>query len=241
MSSSAIRRFTLIDAMALIAATALGLALARTAGVYGRSTYANTYEWFPGEKPTEFAVVGDGAAPIADHYPRPWAERLKDLIDSASAPPTIVGMGAPCLTCWTITAFLLSLRAPRPRLRRLARQRGFVACSAATLVIVVRALGAALSALSWLLPDLNAQSLRMTFLEYPVGYRLWSLLLYPFPFAAPGEIGMVIAAVWLNLWLGGRWRAERSSLDRLGRTLAMVWLMMVPLLYWWCGLRKWAH
>jgi hypothetical protein len=140
-----------------------------------------------------------------------------------------------------VTVLLLRLRSPRPALHRLSRQPGFVACSAAVLVIFVRAVGAGLCAVSWLLPDLDARALRMSFLEYPICYRLWSLQLYPFPFAAPGEIGLAIGAVWLNLWIGGRWSIERSWVDVLGRILAAGWLMMVPLLYWWCGLTLWAH
>jgi hypothetical protein len=35
--------------------------------------------------------------------------------------------------------------------------------------------------------------------------------------------GISIAAVWLVLCLAGRWRAERSWIDRLGRILGMLW------------------
>jgi hypothetical protein len=46
------------------------------------------------------------------------------------------------------------------------------------------------------------------------------------------DIGLAIGAVRLNLWLSGRRRMERPWVDRLGRTLAFLWLMMVPLVRW---------
>jgi hypothetical protein len=241
MSKTATRRFTLVDLMPLIAATALGLALARTIAVYGTSNYANTFEWFPVREPMPIVFESGSPERAVASPTQTWAERLNNFIDSSTDPPAIVGAGVPCLVCWTVTVLLLRLRSPRPGLRRLARQPGFAASSAAVLVISVRAVGAGLSALSWSLPALDAQAFRMAFFEYPIAYRLWSLLLYPFPFAAPGEIGLAIGSVWLNLWLSGRWRVERSWVDRLGRTLAILWLMLVPLLYWWCGLTRWAH
>jgi hypothetical protein len=236
------RRFTLVDAMALLAATAVGLALARTAGVYGTATYTNTFEWFPNLPGFVAEVVTDSAGKAAGPTPLTLAERLELLIDQQSiSPPFVVAAGLPCLVCWTATVLLLRLRAPRPRFRRLARQPGFVACFAAGVVLAVRAVGALLSALAWLLPELSAQAVYKTFVEYPPCYRLWSSLLYPFPFAAPGEIGLAVAAAWLILGIGGSWRAERSWVDRAGRALGAVWLIMIPLLYWWVGLRRWAH
>jgi hypothetical protein len=116
-----------------------------------------------------------------------------------------------------------------------------VACGAAALVLAVRTVGALLNAFWFTLPEMDSAAFRRAFFEYPFGYRLWSFLLYPFPFAAPGEIGLAVAVAWLMLGIGGRWRPERSWVDRSGRALGALWLMMVPLLYWWVGLTRWAH
>jgi hypothetical protein len=41
-------------------------------------------------------------------------------------------------------------------------------------------------------------------------------------FSAP--CGCTVAAIWLLLVLSGRWRPERSWIDRLGRLLGVVWI-----------------
>jgi hypothetical protein len=41
-------------------------------------------------------------------------------------------------------------------------------------------------------------------------------------FSAP--CGFTVAAIWLLLALSGRWRPERSWIDRLGRLLGLVWM-----------------
>ena len=41
-------------------------------------------------------------------------------------------------------------------------------------------------------------------------------------FSAP--CGWTVAAIWLVLVLSGRWRTERSWIDRLGRLLGVVWI-----------------
>ena len=41
-------------------------------------------------------------------------------------------------------------------------------------------------------------------------------------FSAP--CGFTVAAIWLLLGLSGRWRPEKSWIDRLGRLLGVVWI-----------------
>lgn len=41
-------------------------------------------------------------------------------------------------------------------------------------------------------------------------------------FSAP--CGFTVAVVWLLLALSGRWRPEKSWIDRLGRLLGVVWI-----------------
>ena len=108
MRSSQSRRCTLLDVMALIAATAIGFSLART---YSLEVLSNDFKRYP-------------------FLPRvlltSWAYILAVL---------------PVPAMWSIALFGLSLRRPRPDLRRLARQPGFVAAGAVTLVVAIRLAG----------------------------------------------------------------------------------------------------
>ena len=51
------------------------------------------------------------------------------------------------------------------------------------------------------------------------GVRLIPVIFPPFAF------GPMIACVWINLWLGRRWRPERSWVDRAGRVLGIFWML----------------
>jgi len=44
----------------------------------------------------------------------------------------------------------------------------------------------------------------------------------------PSEIGCAVAAVWAVQVIGGRFRAEPSWIDRLGRALGVFWIGMIP-------------
>ena len=46
-------------------------------------------------------------------------------------------------------------------------------------------------------------------------------------FASP--CGYAVAAVWLVLVVSGRWRPEKSWIDRLGRALGVIWVMITAL------------
>jgi hypothetical protein len=46
-------------------------------------------------------------------------------------------------------------------------------------------------------------------------------------------IGAAIAASWTFLLVSGRWRPERSWIDRAGRALGWFWILTLPLTSWW--------
>jgi hypothetical protein len=46
-------------------------------------------------------------------------------------------------------------------------------------------------------------------------------------------IGVSIAASWFLLLITGRWRSERSWIDRAGRALGWYWIAILPLSDWW--------
>lgn len=57
----------------------------------------------------------------------------------------------------------------------------------------------------------------------------WWYFLVEVPFLL---VPSLVAASWAILAVSGRWRAERSWLDRAGRTLGWAWLALVPVELW---------
>jgi len=109
----------------------------------------------------------------------------------------------PVLATWTLALAALQLRQPRPRLRRLTRQPGFVACVTASAALAVCGLS--------VLPPLAAGN---QFIQF----RLLRLSSYS------AEVSFAVAGAWLALALGGRWRPEPTWPDRLGRALGASWI-----------------
>ncbi len=102
-----IRLFTVLDAMILVAATAVGFAVIR-----GCSPEFYTYPYTPIPPP-------------------PW------LNWSARVFSGWASYVSPLPAAWTLAALMLRLRSPRPSMRRLMRQPGAVSSSAATLLILL--------------------------------------------------------------------------------------------------------
>jgi hypothetical protein len=131
---------------------------------------------------------------------------------------------------WSIGLFVLSLRRPRPRLRRLARQPGFVACGAVTLVAAIRLLG---------FFTLLARTIGnpRTFLTLSLGVlNAFSVTgSYNSAYFAASAFGLsvAVAAAWLLLSVSGRWRSEPAWLDRAGRCLGAYWIAIIPFSCWW--------
>jgi hypothetical protein len=140
----------------------------------------------------------------------------------------------------TIAVLALRLRRPRPARRRIWTQPGAAAALACALMFAVKGIEV-VAAFAW--PDTlsrGAATIRQaarvrvndsTYLLYlsapalngvigSVGLGCWDVAMAAF--AAP--CGYSVGAVWLLLVLSGRWRAERSWIDRLGRLLGVVWI-----------------
>lgn len=124
----------------------------------------------------------------------------------------------PCATAWTMALLVLSLRGPRPPLRKLSRQPGFVALLTASVIILVgipvgvisecsfyAATGHSIATIDW-----NDAGL----------YHLGSL---------PKMISFAIAAAWIVLAICGRWRANAHWIDRLGRATGVFWISVIPI------------
>jgi hypothetical protein len=205
MRPSLARRCTLLDAMILIAATAIGFGLARAYSLVVLNNELTPYPLVP----KVFLTV--------------WVHILAAL---------------PVVAMWSIGVFVLNWRRPRRPLRQLARQPGFVASGAVTLVSLVR-LGGFLT--------LMARTFRNRFYTLNLGVSdAFSVTLsYPGPvnsatvynsayFASSAfGISVAVAAVWLLLAVSGRWRSEPDWLDRVGRCLGAYWVGIIPFSCWW--------
>jgi hypothetical protein len=180
------RRFTILDGMVLVAATAAGLAV-------------------PPAFVPELDVLG-----------------LPEMVfEVLSQPPTLLDLlpvvaelvsylAIPCLLAWTLATVALSLRRPRPPLRRLARRPGILACVMASAVFLLT--GAVVFAIiAWTVPILTRHHV----------YVMWSI-------HGTVQGGLAVACCWATMLLSRVWWPEPTWLDRLGRLLGACWLVLVP-------------
>ena len=106
----------------------------------------------------------------------------------------------PLLASWTFTVCALRMRKPRPPIPLLMVQPGALACIMATTSLALR------------LPMLAIQVSRQSFNRNAAGpYSLLAV-------AAASSVG----SSWIILLVSGRWRAEASWIDFLGRLLGVV-------------------
>ena len=123
----------------------------------------------------------------------------------------------------TLSILILRLRAPRPTIVRLARQPGAVATFSATLMALASALsGFASSALvEWESEDRSFKML-LTLMSSGLGPQMpihsWSL-----------RMSSAVTASWAVLIVGGRWRPERTWIDRLGLLVGFYWIGIMVL------------
>jgi hypothetical protein len=200
------RKFVLSDAIILITATAVGYSVFRA--YYG----VTWVYWGP---PFGFATRFLG-----------WVNGLWSCLVLAS----------PFAMAWTLAILALRLRRPRPRWRRLVRQPGFIAGLMAAIVLAIRLAGFA--TMYWRVhndPGLAVPAIRlgrpkgcivagnMGLLAFDTDHFLGTLAM----------IGLAVASTWMLMLLGGRWRPERSWIDRAGRALGWFWIATLPLTCWW--------
>ena len=182
---TACRTFTLLDAMTLVAAVALRIWIGRGRHIEQVAAIL----WDEGRRGLGRATLVYGLVLIRELQP-------------AVAVPTLFILG-------------LGLRPPRPGLRRLACQPGFMAGCAAALVIVVR--GLIIAAGSRFDPASGPP---------PANLYLHEVLDYN-----EADIGFGVAAAWLALALGRRWRPDPSWIDRLGFAIGLFWIGRILIVF----------
>ena len=186
MARVASRRISLLDVMILVAVTAVGLALLRF-----RISFADL--------PAFFATLTTRP---------PGGRSVGGTLLLASG---LLELAIPCVLPWTLGLIAIRLIPPRPRLRRLVLQPGFIAC--------VAFLGVGLLAYLIAVATLGIRGkLNPPRAGTLVGYHGGATLL------GVQQGGWAVAVAWLILALSGHWRPEPSWLDRLGRTFGCFWL-----------------
>ena len=170
------RRLSLSDASILIAATALGLVMARY--VVGLNLMAIS--------PTP----GDRAARIE----RIWM--------------VTIHLASPMLVTLSLAAFAISLRRPRPPLRRLAREPGFVA-------LAVIAMTTAYYSVHF------AARLCGNYYSSPPLFSTHVLWMFANLFI---ELGWNVALAWFVLALQGNWSPRSIWAGGIGAALGCTWI-----------------
>lgn len=167
--ASCARRFTILDAMLLVAAAACGIAVER----------ATDYDLN-----ARLVRAGTLGGHIVAHL---------DYAQSKYLPFAVTG---------TIALMVARLVPPRASFPRLSRQPGAVACFVATLTISILA--------AWVVSVHFFKPAR-----YHRPFSLWLYSLY---------VSFAVIGGWSSLALSGRWRAEPSWVDRVGRFMGIIWI-----------------
>jgi hypothetical protein len=201
------RRLLLSDATVLIAATAIGLAV-----VTPYHATMTLLDWTP---PIPSAAPFNG-----------WIKGLWGCMVLA----------APFVMAWTLAILVLRLRRPRDRWNRLVRQPGLVAGLMAVLVLAWRLIGFATMCVRvigqptlWIL-NVRHGALSGAVAGWPPRNLLFETDHYLDTMAT---IGVAVASSWMLLLATGRWRPERTWIDRAGRVLGWFWIASLPLTSWW--------
>lgn len=186
-----IRRFTLRDAMVLVMAAAIGLTFARW--------HLSYFQYLSTLSSHNYPVAILPQPPL--HVSR-WIHELVWL----------VGLRAmviyPSVMTFSIAILILSLAQPRPRVWRVFRQPGVIACAAAVL-----------SCLSTFLVLIPTSMYMLTFDEPAFGS--WGINYWH---QTARSAGLTVSGAWIALALGGYWRSGRNWIDRMGRVLGICWL-----------------
>jgi hypothetical protein len=145
----------------------------------------------------------------------------------------VLSLLTPHVAAATMALVAIRMRRPRPPLRRLLRSPGAVACTVASAAIVlivcwaVSALalgrGITFSQHIELLPYTGRGHGRGGGTRYPFSGKL--LTTYG------DHVAFAVAGAWLSLLLAGRWRPERTWIDRAGRALGWIWLGLAVMLW----------
>ena len=205
MQSTSRRKFLMLDAMVMMAATAVALAILAGTG----TNLERLADW------VRDSVENVGKPPEGWFFSL-WAIFVIDSLATVIAFPF-------CLV-WTLAAIGLRYRQPRPPLRRVASLAGATACWAAAVPVVP---GFLACLYDWQDRSLIFMTPWPYSWDFVIGGQHELDLLF-----LPSWGGLAVLGSWTTLILGRRWTAEPTWIDRVGRLLGIYWLstLIPPLL-----------
>jgi hypothetical protein len=182
------------------------------------------------------AAIGAGLAANLTTWPG-LARRWPHDHDAHRTIEYVLELVSPYLVTGTLAALAMRLRGPRPRLLRLIRQPGTMACAVA------------LSALFLVLCEMACSRTGGRFFQFtehvvrpPVrhehpdvfhGHPRYLSAAWGIVFQG-NRIGFAVAGAWLTLLASGRWRSEASWIDRLGRAMGWSWIVLTVVFWLRC-------
>ena len=142
------------------------------------------------------------------------------ILLALSRVPKLVSESAPWMAAWTLTFLAMNLCPPRPQLKALIRQPGFVALFAASfpIMMVVGLDGIDRLASHWIFRG----SIYLPAARRP--FDVEDLLQ-----GARALPGYAVGASWALLAMGRRWRRAGSRIEVAGRLLGFYWMGMTLL------------
>ncbi len=197
--------FGLIDALILVAAMALGVGVSAIDPKVLESALdlGTTQDKF--ERSQDWTVIrhGDGPGQVGS---APVNERVSVLDRYRGKRRILLGLGQIILPIVTLGAGLATFRRRLARSRRSLRHIGVLTTAVAAIFVS-----------SWLA---NEYLLRLLYTRGWPGHGAFDSIWWDLG----QDTGLAIAAVWVVLALGGRWRPARNWADRLGRIVGTCWI-----------------
>jgi hypothetical protein len=149
----------------------------------------------------------------------PWilAEKWFPPKDNILRPPEdgdLAALISSFLIPWTVALFFLRFQRPRPSRRRLFMRPGFVACAIASAMMVFLCLD--------------------EYRQCVLAYRSFTALSVQNVFALNYRISVsfATAGLWVLMAACGRWHGEPSWIDRAGRAVGILWIILIPIRWW---------
>ena len=161
------------------------------------------------------AATAIGLAAVRHFLPTGYSPSPYDRQFNYLSPPAALSwliVSQPLLMAWSVACLVMQLRPPRPRLRRLVHLPGFRACLAATLLIFIAG-----PWVSGFLLSSSGTVDRMSFLAF----LSWNE-------AVAVQIGVGVIVAWAPCLLGGGRRGRMGWLERGGRFLGVLWILLIP-------------
>ena len=216
------RRPTLVDAMILVAAAALGCA-----GIRAEQTRHLHPSVMYFERPVDPApadttlgsIASVGVSYVSLAGPTSGPISFRDWFQRARMWAETSRLVAPCLAALSPALLIIRLRRPRPAWPHLIHQAGWVASLNATLALGIQVDHVMLAlALEHYSPSMMMST------SGPTPSRISWIACQA---TGPYLIGMVVLISWLALLLGGQQRRERSWIDRTGIAVGLGWVALL--------------